>query len=118
MTTTPGKDGHQVVDIDEFPPITATVSPAAVTNDAFTNVAAAAADTAILAANASRVGATIYNDSTANCYLKLGTGASTTSFTAKMGSGSYYEVPFGYVGAINGYWDAANGYARVTEFTK
>jgi hypothetical protein len=27
----------------------------------------------------------------------------------------YYEVPFGYVGAIDGIWASANGNARITE---
>jgi hypothetical protein len=85
-----------------------------------TSVSAAVADTALLAANSGRITAAIYNDSTATLYLKLGTGASTTSFTAKVLANGYYELPIGangriYSGAINGYWSAANGAARVTE---
>ena len=84
-----------------------------------TSVASAASDTSILAQNLNRDGVTIYNDSTATLYLLLsGTGAaSTTNFTVKMAPGGYYEVPYGYTGALRGYWSAANGYARVTEFT-
>jgi hypothetical protein len=88
-------------------------------NAAVTSVVAASADTTILAANRHRAGATVYNDSTANCYLKFGTGASSTSFTVKLMPGAYYEIPEGgYAGALNGYWDAVNGSARVTELTK
>lgn len=79
------------------------------------NVAAAMVDTALLAYNASRLGAAVYNDSAASLYLKLGAGASPTSFTVLVRGGGYYEVPFNYVGAINGYWASAAGSARVTE---
>ena len=84
-----------------------------------TNVAAAVADTVLLAANKSRKAASIFNDSVATLYLKLGSGASTTSFTVKVPSNGYYEIdshgPYIYNGAINGYWSAATGNARVTE---
>lgn len=81
-------------------------------------VAAAAADTSILASNANRKGATIYNDSTAVMYLLVGSGAaSTTVYTAQLVGGAYYEVPFGYTGQIRGYWATATGNARITEFS-
>jgi hypothetical protein len=80
-----------------------------------TNVAAAVADTSLLAANKYRLGATITNDSVATLYLKLGTGASATSHTVQIPRGGYYELPFGYNQAVNGYWSAALGSARVTE---
>jgi hypothetical protein len=88
-----------------------TVSPQATC----TNVAAAVADTTLLAANNGRDGATIHNDSASVCYVKLGTGASSTSFTVRLAPQGYYEVPFGYRGQINGYWAVAIGNARVTE---
>jgi len=74
----------------------------------------------ILASNSNRLGATIFNDSTADLYLLLGSGAnaSTTNFSVKVAAGGYYEVPFNYTGAIDGVWGAAgSGNARVTEFT-
>jgi hypothetical protein len=80
-----------------------------------TSVAAAAADTQLLGVAPLRAGATIFNDSTALLYLKLGTGASTTSFTVRLGARDYYEVPFGYAGAVHGYWASATGAARITE---
>ena len=65
-----------------------------------------------------RSGATVYNDSTAILYLALGTAAaSTTDFTVKMVADAYYEVPFGYTGAIRGIWASATGSARVGEIT-
>jgi hypothetical protein len=79
------------------------------------NVASAVADTELLDLNLLRSGAAIYNDSTSAVFLKLGTGASSTSYTVKMKSRDYYEVPYGYTGAVHAYWVEANGYARITE---
>lgn len=84
---------------------------------AVTSPVAAVADTLVLAANVNRLGATIYNDSTALLYLKLGTGASLTSFTVRIAARGYYEVPFNYTGLVHGYWSVATGAARVTELT-
>lgn len=83
-----------------------------------TSVTGAAADTTILASNANRLGATVYNDSTAALYLLLSNATSSaTVFTIKVAPGGYVEVPFTYTGVIKGIWTAANGAARVTEFT-
>lgn len=79
------------------------------------SVAGSASSVSLLAANADRRGASITNDSTALLYLKLGTTASTTSYTVKMAAGALYEVPFGYTGAIDGIWASATGNARITE---
>lgn len=87
-------------------------------NAVVTSVAAAVADTVLLAQNQNRMGASVTNDGVAMLYLKLGTGASTTSHTVQLPRGGYYEIPFGYTGPINGYWSAAIGNARVTEVTQ
>ncbi len=85
---------------------------------AATNVTSAAVNTLILAANAGRLGATIYNDSNSRLFLKLGAVASLTSFTIRLGAQDYFEVPFQYTGIIDGIWDpVASGFARVVEFT-
>lgn len=81
------------------------------TNDAATSAT-------LLAANAARKGAIIYNDSTVYLYIKFGATASLTSFTHKMAPDSMYELPFGYTGKIDGIWASdASGAARVTELT-
>lgn len=80
-----------------------------------TNVAASTSSTLLLAANVNRMGATIFNASTAILYLKFGTGASINSYTTRMSANSYYEVPFNYSGVLNGAWASTNGYAYVTE---
>jgi hypothetical protein len=98
---------------------------AAVTNvetsssTAITNVAASASSVTILSSNTSRLGATIWNDSTtATLYLALtSSSASTSNYTVQLFPSGYYEVPYHYVGQINGIWSAAIGNARVTEMT-
>ena len=70
------------------------------------------------AANTSRRGLLVYNDSTANLFLKLGSGASSSSFTFKLEAGDYYELPRPmYTGIVTGIWSAVNGNALVTELT-
>jgi len=81
------------------------------------NVTSSATTVTILAANSARKGAMIYNDSTKKLYLKFGATASTSSFTVIVDTNSYYEVPFGYTGIMDGLWALANGNARVTELT-
>lgn len=86
------------------------------------NVASSATSVTVLAANSARIGATITNDSSALLYVKFGTTASTTSYTVVLAGAasapfSYYEVPAGYTGRIDGIWASASGNARVTEIT-
>lgn len=82
-----------------------------------TSVAGSASDGTILASNSDRIGAAIYNDSTAILYLLLASGTSSSSaFTVKMQPDAYYEVPAGYTGVIKGIWASATGNARVTEW--
>jgi len=73
--------------------------------------------TSILAANAARLGATLYNESGAIAYVKLGATASLTSYSVQIAIGGYYEVPFGYTGAIDGITVAITAVLRVTELT-
>lgn len=80
-----------------------------------TSVVGSATTVTVLAANNARKGATVFNDSSAVLYLKLGATASTTSYTLQIAANGYYEVPFGYVGIIDGIWASATGNARVTE---
>jgi hypothetical protein len=81
------------------------------------NVDSSTTSGTLVAANATRKGASIHNDSTAVLYVKFGATASATSFTVKMAADAHYEVPFGYTGRIDGIWASANGAARVTELT-
>lgn len=82
------------------------------------SVAASATDVTILAANTARYGASVYNDSSAICYLLVGSGTSSaTNHTVQLNGGAYYEVPYGYTGVLKGIWASATGSARVTEWT-
>ena len=82
------------------------------------NVASSATSVTLLAANASRRGAMIVNDSTEVLYVKFGVTASSSSFTVKMSAGDYYELPQPcYFGRLDGIWASANGSARMTELS-
>jgi len=87
------------------------------------SVAGAAASTSLLASNASRLGATFFNDQPTDgtgaiLFLLLDAAvASTTNYTAQMVPNTYYEVPFGYTGEVRGIWESATGDVRVTELT-
>lgn len=72
----------------------------------------------LLTNNANRLTGSFYNDSTVPLYLKLGATATTTSFTLKMTSSSYYELPQPvYTGIITGLWGSANGTCYISEAT-
>lgn len=82
-----------------------------------TSVNDSASNVTLLAANANRLGASIFNDSTSNLFVKLGATASQTDFTVKIAGGGYYELPYHYTGRMDGIWSAdSTGAARVTEF--
>lgn len=94
--------------------VSPTVSASAATT---ANVASAATTVTLQAANTSRLGLTIHNDSTQTLYVKLGSGATATSYTVEMAAGAYFEMPYGYTGIVTGIWASANGSARMTELT-
>lgn len=96
-------------------PVTLANNPVAAATHS--NVTGANADTQLLAANASRVGFTVFNDSTANMFLKYGTAASATSNLVKVSPGGFYEDPWQWQGVVNAFWDAVNGAARIMELT-
>lgn len=82
-----------------------------------TRVAASLTAVTLLTTDTNRAQAIVYNETTAALYVKLGTGAAITDYTIKVaGSGGYFEVPIRYLGPVSGVWDAATGYAQVTEF--
>jgi hypothetical protein len=116
----------RVILVDEFGnkydtenplPTDATLVGQTASTNAVTSVSASTSNQTLLAANTSRIGATVYNDSSEILYLKLGVIASTTSFTVQMESKTYYETPYGYTGQIDGLWANAVGAARIGELT-
>ena len=85
---------------------------------AISSVTASVSVQTLLAANANRLGATIYNGGSKDLWVKFGTGASASSYTVKMVKDAYYEVPYGYTGIITGIWDTSpSGEALMTEMT-
>lgn len=94
-----------------------TVSFAKPSTSTTSSVSGSASSVTLLPSNGTRLGATIYNDSGALLYVKLGTTASITDYTIKMFPLGYYEVPYGYTGRIDGIWSVASGNARIDELT-
>jgi hypothetical protein len=86
---------------------TGTVSTASVTNS----------NTTVLTSNGNRKGATIYNEGTVTALVKLGSTASATSYTVKIITDAYYEVPFGFTGIVTGITASGTATLRVTELT-
>lgn len=82
-----------------------------------TSVSSSASNVTLKAANTSRLGLSVYNNSTAILYLKCGTTATSADYTVEMSPEDYWEAPYGYVGNVDGIWASANGAALVTEFT-
>ncbi len=109
-----------ILQTDEPPETAGALALAKSSTGTPSSVASANSDTTILAANANRLGATIYNDSTQILYLLLAVGtSSTTNYSVQVPSQGYFELPgpYLYTGILKGIWAAANGNARVTEWT-
>lgn len=100
-------DSNGALQINEVKPASAAVSSSSCSTSS----------AELLASNANREGAMVYNDSNRPLYIKLGGAASTSSFSVKVGAMGYFEVPSGFTGAVHGIWgDAdASGAARCTE---
>jgi hypothetical protein len=74
----------------------------------------------LLAANADRLGALIHNNSPSRfLHVRLGPGATTSAFTARLPPQSLFTLPFpAYTGVITGIWTAGSpSDAQVTELT-
>jgi hypothetical protein len=93
------------------------VVEAASTATAVALVAGTVVLTTLLVANASRKGATFYNEGNRPWFIKLGAGASTASYTVQVQKDAYFEVPYHYTGIITGLQAVANGNLLVTELT-
>lgn len=94
-----------------------TVSQAKPATSITSSVPGSITNTVLLPANGTRLGATVYNDSSSLLYVKLGGAASLTDFTVKLFPLAYYEIPYGYTGEIDGIWSVANGSAKIDELT-
>jgi len=84
-----------------------------------TTVSAATSDTAVLAADTARLGCTFFNDSSATCYLRYGSGAASTSdYSVQIPPRGTYEPAAGAkpTWAFRAVWAVATGTLRVTVF--
>ena len=69
----------------------------------------------IMTASTARLGGQIFNEGAGNLHITLGTATtSTSSYTVRLSSGDYYEIPSNYTGLVGGIFATA-GTARVTE---
>lgn len=76
------------------------------------------ANNTLLAPAASRVFASVYNNTNKTLYIKCGTTASTASFTTQLFTGSYWEVPVDWTGELDAFAPSgSNGSILVTELT-
>lgn len=83
-----------------------------------TSVAASTSNITLKTSNSNRLGLTVFNDSSKTLYLKLGSTASTSSYTVKIVKDSYYEIPYEYTGVVDGIWEiGVIGNALITELT-
>lgn len=84
-----------------------------------TNVNDSASSIQLSAANTSRKGWSVFNDSSSILYINFGSTASLTAYVVQVAAGGFYEMPKPtYLGVINGIWSAdSSGAARVTELT-
>jgi len=90
------------------------------TTAAHSSVASGTSSVTILAANANRKGARIFNTDANNLFLDLtgGTAVAATRAQVKLGQNEGYTVDAGYTGLITGIWSAdGSGVASVAEFT-
>lgn len=72
----------------------------------------------IKAADSTRLGLTLWNDTGNVLYVSLGATVSTSSYTVILNDQGYYELPFKYVGIITGLITAAaTGDVHVTQLT-
>jgi len=114
-------DGVQVLGTGSSAPlwITGSVTTVAEVNPTATVAAIASSITGsgvtLQAANGSRRGLTVYNDSTKILFLKLGPAVTVTNFSVKVSAQGYFEVPANYTGIVTGVWSGVNGFAYVTE---
>lgn len=105
-----GVDGGVVTSSNPLP-----VAPQSGATATHANVTENAAVQTLIAANAARLGWSVYNDSDAAVNIKLGAGASASSFAIRLlPRGFCSDKDFGgrlYTGIITGIWDSAPGTA-------
>lgn len=85
------------------------------TNATVNSVASLASNVTLLSARVGRRGFTIWNNSSAILYVKLGATATSSDCTKKMAADEFWACPIEYNGQVDGIWASSNGAALVTE---
>jgi len=98
--------------------VTVPVSAPSANTSATSDVPDSTSTVTLLAANANRLGAFVYNASGGILYAKLGSGATLADWTKKVFPDELWTVPEVWRGIITGIWDVdTGGSAKVTELT-
>ena len=80
-------------------------------------VAAATSSTTLFSAATGVFGRTVYNASSAVCYLTYGTVSSSTAYSLQIPASTYFEFPVPtYAGAVTAAWASANGTAYTSQW--
>lgn len=88
------------------------------TTSSVTQVTPSTTVTTVLAVNAARTFAHLSNGSAKQMYVKLGTAASTTSYTDIVLAGSVFDVPDNYTGVITAVWASGVAATPVLQCTE
>lgn len=108
-------DGHNVKAVLIVNPdgsIPTSSSPVGSTS-VVSSVASSVSVQTLAASDTSRIAAKVFNASTANLYVKEGSGATLSDYSYKLLPGDLLVVK-DYNGILTGLWDIANGAAKVT----
>lgn len=108
-----GADGTNDGDVAKGNPLPTRANGA---TSAVASVASSAANVTVLASNANRLRAWLFNDSTSDVYVKYGAVATNASFTKLLAPGEFHVIE-GYTGIVDAIWIAATGNMRTTELT-
>lgn len=112
--------GTPAVSVSGTATVSGTVNPTRAGTGTHSSVNDTATSTTLLAANGSRLGGTIFNDSSALLYVLWGSGtASSTNYSVRVYSNGYVEIPSNYTGIVVGVWasDPNDGTAQISEFS-
>ncbi len=109
---------NATTDVLQVEVVDSTGTSTAIASSVVTSVNASATSVVLLASNASRKGATFYNDSAAILYLAFAATASAAAYTVQMVANAYFELPWPvYTGVISGIWVSATGAVKITELS-
>lgn len=99
--------------------VPAPIEQQAATAATTTTVASTTTNGTLLSSDATRVAATIYNSDANALLIKYGATASASSFSYRIKASETWDMPYRYVGQIDGLWEGAGaGTAFITSLTR